>query len=243
MTEMQKLAGIVVSPQKTLDDINQRPTWLLPLVLLLVFNLGVNFVVYRILITDTNFEQIARVKIQWDASAAGRHLSDASVDQQINALRRGRKYWYALPLIGVPVSMLSLSIVFYFALLLVRAGTTFRKVFAVICWSFIVYRCVGGLSTIVALLARGASKFFPGAPESWSPTSLAQFVSRTSVSPNVYSAISKLDIFLVWWLGILVIGLWKISSRLSLTKTATLVIGLEVGYLLANGVGWFAGTL
>jgi hypothetical protein len=70
MTGGQRLIGIVLFPKRTFDDINQKPTWLLPFALLLLFNVAVNFVVYRVLITDANFDQIARTKVEWDARAA-----------------------------------------------------------------------------------------------------------------------------------------------------------------------------
>ncbi len=71
MTEPQRVVGVVLSPGQTFEDINRRPSWLLPFVLLLLFNLATNFVVYRVLVTDANFEQVARAKVQWDASAIG----------------------------------------------------------------------------------------------------------------------------------------------------------------------------
>jgi len=236
MTELQRLAGIVVSPSKTFEDINQRPTQVFPIALLLLFSLLGDFVVYQVLVTDANFEQMARTKVQWDASLAGQK-SHGTEEQQIGTLRREREYWYLLPLIAVPVSVLALSIFFYIVLRMARAGATFAKVLVVVCWALVIYRCIGGVFTIVALLAGGPANFFPGPAEAWSPTSLAQLISRSSVSPSVYSALSKLDIFLVWWLAVLAVGFSKISKDLSLAKSAALVIACEVLYLLVNASG------
>jgi Yip1-like protein len=237
MNDLQRLAGIVVSPGKTFEDINQRPTQVFTIALLLLFSLLSDFVVYQVLITDANFDHMARTKVQWDASLAGPQKSPADVDQQIEILRRERQYWYLLPLIAVPVSVLAVSIFFYIVLLLARAGATFARVLVVVCWTLVIYRCVGGVFTIVALLARGPTNFFPGPAEAWSPTSLAQLISRSSLSPSVYSALSKLDIFLVWWLAVLTIAFSKISKNLSLAKSAVLVTVSEVLYLLVHASG------
>lgn len=238
MTDLQRLAGIVLSPGKTFEDIHQRPTWILPVALLLLFNLLGDFVVFRVLITDANFEQMARTKVHWDASMAGSHRSPDSEEQQIGTLRRERKYWYLLPLFAVPVSVFGISIFFYIVLRLARAGATFSNVLVVVCWAFVIYRCIGGIFTITTLLVRGASNFFPGPAEAWSPTSLAQLLSRSLVPPNVYSALSKLDVFLVWWLSVLAIAFSKISKSLSVAKSAALVAACEVLYLLVNATGW-----
>jgi Yip1-like protein len=237
LTELQRLAGIVVSPGKTFEDIHQRPTWILPVALLLLFNLLGDFVVYRVLITDANFEQIGRTKVQWDASMAGSQKPPSNIERQIDTLRRERKYWYVLPLIAVPISVLAVSIFFYIVLRLARAGATFPKVLVVVCWAFVIYRCIGGVFTMTALLVRGPADFFPGPAEAWSPTSLAQVIPRSSVSPSVYSALSKLDIFLVWWLAVLTIGFSKISKNLTIAKSAVLVTVSEVLYLLVHASG------
>jgi hypothetical protein len=237
MTELQRLIGIVVSPGKTFEDINQRPTQVFPIALLLLFNLLGDFVVYRVLITDANFEQMAHTKVQWDASISGAQLSPKSVDQQVDTFRREREYWYLLPLIAVTISVLEVSIFFYIVLLVARAGPTFLKVLVVVCWAFLIYRCIGGIFTTIALLSRGPANFFPGPAEAWSPTSLAQFISRSSVSPSVYSALSKLDVFLVWWLAVLSIGFSKISKNLSIARSAVLVTACEILYLLVSASG------
>ncbi len=237
MTELQRLAGIVVSPSKTFEDINQGPTQVFPIALLLLFNLLGDFVVYQMLITDANFEQMARVKVQWDASLAGPQKSQGSEEQQIGTLRREREYWYLLPLIVIPVTVLAYSIFFYVVLLLAKAGAPFGKVLVVVCWAFVIYRCIGKVFAMTDLLAHGTANFFPGPEDAWSPTSLAQLISRSSVSPSVYSSLSKLDIFLVWWLALLAIGFSKVSKNLSLAKSAALVTACEVLYLLVNASG------
>jgi hypothetical protein len=242
MTDAERLAGIVISPSRTFEDINSRPSWVIPFVLLLIFNVAITFVAYRVLVTPSNFERVATAKVQWDASAAGKKLTPADVQQQIDAIRRVRERWYTLPLYAVLVSTLALSAFFYVVLRLARANTTFIKVFSVVCWAFVIYRCIGGSFTLIALLVHGSANFVPAPAEAWSPTSLAQVVARNSVGPNVYSAISKLDIFLLWWLAILAIGFAKISKNLSLTRSAVIVAGSEVLYLFANAAGWLPGA-
>ena len=236
MTELDRLAGIVISPTKTLEDIDRRPSWILPFVLLLVFNFAVTFVVYRVLVTDSNFDQVALAKIQWDANGQG------SIAEQINAMRGQRERWYLLPVFAVAISTLLLSVFFYVVLRLAKAGPTFLKVFCVVCWAFVIYRVIGGTLTIIALLVRGPANFFPAAPEAWSPTSMAHLVSRTAVNHNVYSAISKLDVFLVWWLVVLAIGFSKTSRNLSIGRSAAIVTISEVVYLALNALGALPGV-
>ena len=71
MTEFGKLVAIVVAPNKAFDAINQMPTLVLPLALFFVLNLLTQFVLYKVIATDANFDRIARAKIEWDSRAAG----------------------------------------------------------------------------------------------------------------------------------------------------------------------------
>jgi hypothetical protein len=138
--------------------------------------------------------------------------------------------------------VLPLSLFFYLVLLAAKAGTTFRKVFAVMCWSFVIYRCVGGIFVILALSIRGAAGFIPAVPEAWSPTSLAHLIPPTAVTPNVYSALSKLDPFLIWWLAVTAIGFSRTSTNLSIAKSMAIVTVSEAIYLALNASGVLAGT-
>jgi hypothetical protein len=165
VTEGQKLVGVVVSPTKTFAAIDQHPTWMLPLALLVFFNLLTQFVVFKVVATDANFDQIARANIEWNSRETGSRLTPATVEQELETLRRQRKYWYLTPLIGVPFSLLPLSIYLYIVLRVAKAGITFRKVFAVFCWSFLIYRCLGGIVVIAALWIHGSANFFPAPPE------------------------------------------------------------------------------
>jgi hypothetical protein len=237
MNGFRTLAAVVVSPRKAFDALRVSPTFLFPLALLLVVNLGIQFVVYKVIADDANFDRIARDKVEWDATAAGIRLTPADAQKQIEALRQQKQYWYAVPFFGIPVVIAALAIFFYLLLRLMRAGNTFRRVLSVVCWSFVIYRGIGGLVVAASLLMRGSAHFFPVPAEAWSPTSLAHLIPRGAVPPNTYTAISKLDPFLVWWLIVLAIGLSRTSNRLTMARSATLVAGTEAVYLALNAAG------
>ena len=242
MTTMETLAGVVVSPAKTFDDINRRPSWIIPLLLMLLMNFAITFVVYRVMVTPANFDRVAQTKVQWDAEASGKTLSPQDAEQQVEVLRRQRDRWYLLPPYAVLISTLGLSAFFYLVLRLAKAGTTFQKTFSVICWSFVIYRGIGGVVTLIWLMLRGPAKFMPAPAEAWSPTSLAHLFPRALVTANQYSAISKLDIVLVWWLAVIAIGLARTSSNLSFKKAAVVVGISEAVYLILNAMGALPGV-
>lgn len=241
-SELRRLGGILLSPVRTFADIGRRPTWVFPLLLVLVVNLLTNLVVYRVLLTDENLEEIALEVSQWQAAKNGGVAPTAATAAEIESLRRLRSIWYVPSLVGVAASVLGIAAFFYGILRLIRAGNGFRRIFAVVCWSFVIYRVVGGTVTLVSLLVRGSSRFRPAPPEAWSPTSLARWIPPEAVSANVYSALSKLDLFLVWWLVVLAIGLWQTSRNLSLRGAVALVVLCEGSYLVLNALGALPGA-
>lgn len=238
----QKLVNIITSPKKTFAEMQFNPSWLLPFALIVMFTYVLNFMVYRVIVTNSNFDQIARAKIMWDAVEARRSTTPREIDQGVDALRAQRDRWYFIPILGVAVSTLGIATLFYLILRLLRAGISFRKVFSVVCWSFVVYRVIGGALTSIALWVRGPRRFNPAPPEAWSPTSLAHLVARESVSPNVYSAISKLDAFLIWFLVLLVLGFSTTAKNLSLRRAAIVVVVCETLYLVMNALGALPGA-
>ena len=242
MTEMEKLGGIFVSPVRTFDAINSRPTWLLPFILLILASLAINFVAFKIIVSDANIDPVARELTQWEASETGQSVSPTVLQTQIAALHSQRERWYVQPVISTVISAVALSAVFFVVLWLARADTSLVKVFAVTIWSFIIYRVLGGAVTIVALLVHGPANFHPAPAEAWSPTSLANLVSRTAVAANTYSAISKIDVFLVWCLVVIAIGFSRTSKNLSMQKSFAIILSLEAVYLSLNAVGALPGA-
>ena len=222
-------------------DINRRPTWITPLLTVIAFGILLNFVIFRVEVNDSNIRQIAAAKQQWDVQRVHDRNRQLSVADELTAIENARKLWFLLPIYGSVISFVLLSAFFAAILWLIRAGTSFRKVFSVVSWSFIVYRVFGGVATLIAILLRGSANFEPAPPEAWSPTSLAHLVPRNAVSADAYSAISKLDVFLVWWLVVMAVGFTRTSRNLTFKVAVVLIFVCEAIYLTLNAIGALPG--
>ena len=233
---------LITSPRDTFADLNSKPTWVLPFLSIVVVTYALNFIVYRVIVTDANFDQVARAKIAWDAAESRVSATPGQIEHAVERLRAQRNRWYLFPILGVTLSTLGISVLFYLIFRALKAGSTFRKVFSVVCWSFVVYRVLGGVLTGIALSMQGPGRFKPAPPEAWSPTSLAHLVSRASMSPNAYSALSKLDPFLVWFLVLLAIGFSVTAENLSVRRAIAIVLVCEVAYLGLNALGALPGA-
>jgi hypothetical protein len=108
----------------------------------------------------------------------------------------------------------SVCLFFHVVRRIVRADGSLDRTFAVVCWSHVVYRARRGFLAMANLLTHGRTGSFPVPPEAWSPTSVAQWLPRSSVGVNAYSAISKLDLVLPRWLALLAIGISRTSNQL-----------------------------
>lgn len=63
MTPMDELRGVISAPQKTFAELRQRPTWLLSFLLVVLLTYVVHFIVFRVIVTENNFDQVARAKV------------------------------------------------------------------------------------------------------------------------------------------------------------------------------------
>jgi hypothetical protein len=239
---VRNVIGMVITPRATFTRFGKRAPWLAAWIMVLATSLITTGIVFRVVATDTSFETIAKDKIVWDAEAVGLTVTPQVLAEQTEQLRNQRRHWYLFAVYAVLVSTLGLSVFFYVVLKLARANITFRSVFAVVCWSMVIYRVIGGIPTIISLLVTNSADFKPAPPEAWSPTSLARLVSRDDVSHNVYSAISKIDPFLVWWLAVLSIGFATIARNLTATRSVAIIAASEIVYLALNAVGALQGA-
>lgn len=53
MAEIKRLVGVVVSPAGMFEDVSQKPSWIFPLVPLIIVNLATPFVLFRKLVNDS----------------------------------------------------------------------------------------------------------------------------------------------------------------------------------------------
>ena len=220
-----RVLGILTSPRETFADVVARPRWLGMMALVLIvtaLGLGIFY--------STEVGQTAFLDQQAEqARAAGREIPEAqwAVTQRM-ASYMGLITAAATVLIA-PIMWLAISGLLFVVFNVAMGGTaTFRQLFAVFVHSMAV-TLVQTLFVTPLNYARASAT---------SATNLAVFLPMLDESSFLAKFLGTIDLFLVWWVIVLAIGLGVLFKR----KTGPIATGLFVVYgIIAVIVAAFFG--
>jgi hypothetical protein len=210
-----RVIGILTSPRATFERIVAHPTWVAPLLLMVLVVGGANFFFLR---TDVGQQAMLEQQVS-TMESFGQTVNDA----QYEAMKRQGAFTPYIQLVSIlvlsPVMLVVITGILHgvFAGIL-GGGATFRQSLAVVSHAGIV-NVVQALFATPLNYARGSmssatnlSVFFPFLPEG---SFLANFLGT-------------IDLFVIWWMLALAIGLSVLFRR----KTASIMIGLSSVYII-----------
>lgn len=220
MSAVQRFFGVFFSPGKTFQDINRKPSFVLPLIVWIILSV----VATAIIMPKIDME----ATIQQQIEKSGRSVSDADLER---AAAMGGKFaaiaGYASAVFGPIVISAILGGIFFGFVRLWKGGSTFMKVFSVIVHSFIVQliKVIVAIPLVIrkeSLLAEEAQQIVQ--------SNLSLFFNREETSAPLYALASRIDIFSIWTLVLIIIGLTAVS-KLNIKQSATISIILWLIYI------------
>jgi len=216
MSEFARLTGVLFEPGKTFDDVAQRPTFMVPLVLVMVCSL-----VYMVLFSQhVGWERMIRHQMETNKQA-----QQQTPEQREQAIQMGAKFapiaGYAIALVGVPVVYLISAAVLLALVKMMSAPTRFGQAWAVMCYS--------GVPGIIFIVLTIAVMFLKN-PDDFDLQNPLAFNAGALMDPNtsskfVYTLASALDVFAFWKIILIAIGLKATGGRaLSFAKALVAVL-------------------
>ena len=217
MGVFEKIAGIFISPRETFEALDQKPSWLVPFLIIVVMTLGMTM-----LTRDIGMQDMM-------AKFQAREMPQEQIDK-IAAQSEGiGKY---IQMVLIPVATLAVWAIFAGILLfcgntLLGGSAKFKKVFSMMSWSSL----VGALAIIVntaIILSKGTTQGVT--------TSLAVLLPVPGLSdkPSIfYRLLSKFDLFTIWSLILWTIGL-SVIYKFTMKKSAGLVIALWAVWIVIS---------
>ena len=241
----QRLIGILLSPGETFGDINRKPTWLAPILIAIV--LGVGSSLFFNWWVNPDWNRITREMIRQRVNKAGGEMPpEAAIQQQVKGFEIVGKLFPAIAAVVTPILILVMAGVFALGLMLMQAQTTFKKILSVVAWTFCaVLGLVSPIVTNASLMVRDRESLDainPMDPGSISATHLGVLFG-SDASPVVKALASSVDLFTIWMIILLAIGLAAVGGSRKITrgKTATLVVSLWLVLVLLKVLGAVAG--
>ena len=214
-----RVIGILVRPRPAFEGVVAAPKWGALLAALFAVNVAVNAA-----FASTGVGRQALVD-QWErtALAFGQEVDDARYAEFQELSRQGAAYAVVVQLVRGPVAAFALAALLYAAFRTRGAsGATYRQVLALVVSASVVLT----LREIVAAPINYVRESIA------SPTTLAQIFPVTNAASPLARFFGLVDLFVLWWLGLLAVGLGVLYRRRSWTIAAVL-FGVYGGIALA----------
>jgi hypothetical protein len=199
-----RFLGIFISPRETFANIVRRPDFLAPLIVLIVTASAVS----EIVLAKVDMARIVRAQIE----QSGR-MNSMSPEQVQQAVEQGARVGTIIGHFGFVFAVIGLLIAAGICLLVVnvifQGRTNFRTVFSVTCYSNLV-SVLGSVIVVLVVLFGDPEHFNPQSP---TPTNLGFFLNPGETPRALSSLASSFDIFTLWIIVLLGIGLSEATAR------------------------------
>ncbi len=219
-----RFAGVLAAPTKTFQSIAQKPTWLVPLLVIVVIGLAITV----LLVGKLDFGQLAREAIE----QRGAQLSEEQIERQVDLQERvGPTFAILSQVVGGPLIFLLVSACFLVVFKMLGGELTFVKSLSTYLYS-LTPRLVAGLLSVPVILGKSDFSAAEVQRGSFLASNPAAFVSEDT-GPALTALLASLDIFSIWTVVLAVIG-YSIVAKVSKGTAAIGVIGLWLVYVLGK---------
>jgi len=213
MGEFSRIVGVFFEPKNTFADIAQRPSWLIPMILVILSAIGGTVAISQ----RIGWERILRQ--QNEASARVQQMTPEQREQATALqMKLAPAIAYGGSVVGVPIYCVIVAAVLLGITAIMSAGLRFKQVFAVVAWGGLP-RVIAAILTIVVVFLKNPDDFNIRNPLAFN---VGAFMDPNSGSKFVYSLASSLDLFSIWTILLLATGL-KAAAGKKLTFTGALV--------------------
>lgn len=228
---MGRVIGAFTSPKATFEDIARKPSWIAPMLILIILNLGIS----GLLATKVDWRSV--VTKQMEASPASASLPE---DQKAQRIEMGAKIapmitWVA-GILGIPIVALIITLVYWLGFNLIKgAGIKFGTAFGITVHALLP-SAISIILTIIILYLKPAGDIVPE-PGKMAATSLYAFLPANAAK-WLQALGASLEIFWIWCMVLLAIGYSAANPR-KIQSGYAIVFGIWLVWVLIK-VGWAA---
>jgi hypothetical protein len=228
--EVGRITGVFIDPKKAFADIAARPSWILPVVLVIVVSLAAVYT-YS---TRIGWERAIRQNIETSS-----RTQNMTAEQREAAIQMQIKFAplaYIFVVIGPPLIALIVGGVVLLMCKMGGAALTFKQTFAISAWAALP-AVIQGILTIVVLFLKNPEEYNPLNPLAFN---LGAFMEPPPATGKfIYSLATSIDLFTIWKILLIAVGISVAARKLTFSKAVMLVVAPWIVWvLLSSG---FAG--
>ncbi len=224
MNFFQRLIGVVVNPAQTFEYLRVKPDWILPAVLTILITVVFAYLTYDIIVDS----QIAKMEENSTLEADQKDAIIDSMEQGKYGVMRNVQIFGITPLTVLIV--LSLVAVAYLVVGTVLLGgkATFKQMLSIVSYPWLVIQGIFQTLVVLPLMLQSESmSVYP---------SLAALLPSSMEDDILFKFINSFDIFNVWFLVVLGIGL-SVLLKMPRGKSILTVFAVFVVWKLITVVG------
>ena len=201
-----RLVGLYVAPIETFRAIAAHPTFLAPLLAIVLVNSAFTFVWLR----KSDHVEVARAQME-DAGVFDRVPPEKHAEIVERQARLLPTFAWLGPTVFLPITLVALSGLFLFVYRFFYASeTTFRQSLAVMAWAQLTFYL---LATLLVVLVLSLKNEWSVDPRNVIQASPAALVEKSAVPKPVHSLLDSLDLFSFWLVFLLSAGYAAVSKR------------------------------
>jgi hypothetical protein len=232
MGAASRVIGVFFEPKKTFEDIARRPSFMVPLLVMMVVGIVGTFFIAR----HVDFASIIRQ--QMESNPRMQQLSAEQREQSIQMWSKlGPVLGYGGSVIWPPLRSLIVAAV----LLLIAAGMMsapikFKQMYSLVCYAWmpmIVYTVL----LVVVVYLKPADEFNVQNPLALNP---AAFMDPTTTSKFVYTLGTYFDVMNFWYIFLLATGIKAAAGKKFSFGSAMTAVLLPWFLMVICGAGWAA---
>jgi len=207
MSEIARLTGVFFEPGKTFADVARRPTWLVPMLLSVLFGL-----IYCVVVGQ---------RIGWDNVAQQQmemRMAKMTPEQRAQAAQGAELSKKITPIIAYSAAVVGPAIAYLIAALVLlgivagifSAPVKFKQVFAIMCYAGMVGVLQAVLMIVVVFLKKNPADFDIQHPLAFN---LGALMDPNGPNKFLYTLASSIDVFSIWRILLVAVGLKAAAGK------------------------------
>ena len=214
--EFSRLAGVFFDPKTAFADIAKRPTWLVPVVLLIIAGLAVSLTIGQ----RVGWERVVRQGME--TSSRAQQLTPEQREQNVAIGVKVASIMAYTAVIFVPVVFAIMAGALLGTSAIFSAGLRFKQVFSVVCYASLT-GLISAVLTIVVLFLKNPEEVNIQNALAFNP---AAFMDPATSSKFLYSLATSLDLFSFWTILLMAVGLKAAAGKKLTFATAVFAVVL-----------------
>ncbi|HVF58773.1 MAG TPA: YIP1 family protein [Thermoanaerobaculia bacterium] len=223
-----RLVSVLIAPAKTFRSIAERPTWLAPMVVLVLLTGTISMLMMQ----RADMGEMIRTRVE----ESGRNVPAEAVERQVEFVER---FGWLLGIVGAllaPVMYIIAAAVLLAIFKMLGSEITFPQSLSTFLYSLAPWM-IAAVLTLPVVLARDSLTTEELQSGSLLMSNLS-FLAPEDSGAAVRAALASVDLFSLWTLALLAIG-YRIVARVSTAAAAGTVVALWLVWALGK-VGWVA---